>query len=208
MKIFIVIIILLLIEVFKLTAPTLNCIDEKKIILVKNYAEQIRYKEELDLFCNQIDYDESRNNWLEINKIGAFGAPQFMTKTLKGLGYGHITLRKFKKDPNIFPPELQREVLKALIESNTVVMDRYIRKYEGFEIINVSYYDMNPMRDCTEIVKITKAGILAACHLGGPKSVRLYLDSGGKINKKDLFRTSIEDYIKKYSHFNLNLKIY
>ncbi len=207
-KISIIIIVLLLLESFRLTAPVSNNSDRYTKIAL-NLMEQIRYEGELELFCNQIDYDESRNNWLEVNIIGAFGAPQFMYKTLKGLGYGHITLKKFKKDPSIFPPELQRKVLKSLIASNTAIMSEYIKKYEGFEIINISSYSLDPIRDSNiEIIKVTKSGILAACHLGGPKSVKLYLDSGGKINKKDLFKTSIEDYMKRYSNFNLNLKTY
>jgi hypothetical protein len=193
LKILVVILTLLFLPTVKLTATELDTVGKiTGINLAKNYMEQQRYDKELNEFIDQLGYDESRNNWLEINKIGAFGEWQFMTTTLKYLGYGHITVRKFRKDPSIFPPELQRQILKELIQVNSIEMQDFINYYEGLEIDEVT---------------ITRAGILAACHLGGPTSVRLFLLSSGNTNKHDIFHTSIKSYLERYGRFNLNLKL-
>ena len=155
-----------------------------------NYQEEIRYQTELNRFIDKLGYDESRNNWTAINKIGALGEFQFMETTLKQLGY-NITVNKFKKDPSIFPPELQREALKELIEYNSLVMNDFLI-YE---------------RKVVGGIVITKAGILAACHLGGPGSVQLFLTSDGRVNRRDCFGTAISDYLYKYQIYDLNLRL-
>ena len=52
-------------------------------------------------------------------------------------------------------------------------------------------------------VPITKAGLIAAAHLGGARSVKLYLKSNGKINREDAYGTSIEDYLLEFSIFDI-----
>jgi hypothetical protein len=46
-------------------------------------------------------------------------------------------------------------------------------------------------------VVITKSGMIAASHLGGAGSLQKFLDSNGRINRKDVLGTSISDYLKK-----------
>lgn len=192
-RIFVILLTLLLLGVTKLAAPEAYAASKKaEINMVKNHIELCRYNNELEKFCNQIDYDESRNDWKAINKIGALGAPQFMNSTLKFLGYGYITTNKFRENPNIFPPELQRKVLKELIEVNYFILKDYINYYDGLEIKDII---------------ITKSGILAAAHLGGPNSVILFLVSNGNINKRDIFGTSIKNYLIKYQNYDLWLRL-
>jgi hypothetical protein len=52
-------------------------------------------------------------------------------------------------------------------------------------------------------IPVTKSGLLAGAHLGGAFGVMLWLDSGGKTNKKDLFGTTIQDYIEKFQGYNI-----
>jgi hypothetical protein len=169
-------------------APAVVSFDIKSFL---QYIEDTRYKNEMEFFIDQLGYDESRNDWTIINRIGAFGEFQFVYPTLKFLGYGHITLEKFKRNPDVFPKEMQREVVKILINYNTTSMKSWIEEYEGKIISGVV---------------ITKAGILASCHLGGPRSVVLFLRSNGKINNRDLFGTTIKNYMFKYQKFDLTLK--
>jgi hypothetical protein len=82
--------------------------------------------------------------------------------------------------------------LEALIESNAIVMKQYIDCYAGLEIRGI---------------KITKAGILAGCHLGGPGGMKAYLDSNGYDNRTDIYNTSIEKYLKNYQIFDLSLNL-
>ena len=61
-------------------------------------------------------------------------------------------------------------------------------------------------------VEITESGCVTAGHLKGPKHVLAYLESGGKINGKDGYGTSVGDYVKALAYYDLetccNRKIY
>jgi hypothetical protein len=45
--------------------------------------------------------------------------------------------------------------------------------------------------------------MIAASHLGGAGSLEKFLNSNGRINKKDVLGTSIFDYLKKFSYYDL-----
>jgi hypothetical protein len=150
--------------------------------LSKQYHES-----EYTRFINDLGYRESGNNWLCINQIGCFGEWQFDESTLRYLGYRKITLKGFKANPQIFPKELQLEALKVLIRVNLCIL----REYEHF------------IGDSIKGVRITKSGMIAASHLGGAGSLQKFLDSDGRINKKDVFGTSIYDYLKNFRNYDL-----
>jgi hypothetical protein len=161
-----------------------------KMIKLKSLSEFVteKYHEsELSRFINDLGYRESGNNWLCVNRIGCFGEWQFDESTLKCLGYKAITLKKFKANPGIFPRQLQMEVLKTLIKVNLLILEDYIH-YIG---------------DSINGVVITKSGMIAASHLGGAGSLEKFLDSNGRINRKDIFGTSIYDYLKKFRYYDL-----
>ena len=65
---------------------------------------------------------------------------------------------------------------------------------------------------CIDNVEITESGCIAAGHLKGPESVLEYLTSGGGVNGKDKFNTSVGNYIRELAHYDLetccNRKIY
>ena len=52
-------------------------------------------------------------------------------------------------------------------------------------------------------IKITREGLIAGAHLGGKGGMRKFLESGmevhGPQDKKDINKTYISDYIKKFS---------
>jgi len=171
------------------SAPTKDLL--LKALIVKEALEfmDMRFHEsEFNRFINDLGHKESGNNWLSVNCIGCFGEWQFAESTVHFLGYKNITLRKFKADPNIFPRELQRKVLESLIKVNLVLLKDY------------GHY----MGDTIKGVVITKSGLIAASHLGGAQSVRLFLASGGRINKEDVLGTSVFDYLKRFSFYDLN----
>jgi hypothetical protein len=143
---------------------------------------------EFTRFINDLGYSESGNNWLCVNRIGCFGEWQFAESTLRYLGFRKITLRKFRKDPFIFPREIQLGALKALIRVNMSYLTNY-EHYIGRSINGII---------------ITRSGMIAAAHLGGAGSLMKFLDSGGKINKKDLFGTSVSDYLRHFSSYDLD----
>ncbi len=153
-------------------------------------AEIVIQNQELEFyrFINDLGYRESGNNWLCINQIGCFGEWQFAESTLRYLGFRKITLRKFKADPSIFPRELQLGALKALIRINLL----YLKDYEHY------------IGHSIKGIEITKSGMIAASHLGGAGSLMKFLDTKGRINPKDLFGTSISDYLKNFASYDLD----
>jgi hypothetical protein len=155
--------------------------------LISAEIEQKYHDLEFSRFINDLGYRESNNNWMSVNCIGCFGEWQFAESTLKYLGYRKITLKKFRANPFIFPRELQAEALKALIRVNLI----YLKDYE--------HYKGESIRG----ILITKSGLIAASHLGGAGSVKKFLNSGGRVNKKDVFGTSVSDYLKNFSTYNI-----
>ena len=148
----------------------------------------LRYHEkEFSRFINDLGYSESGNNWLSVNSIGCFGEWQFDESTLKFLGFRTITLKRFQRNPEIFPRELQLKALKTLIRVNLNFLIDY-EHYIGQSINGVV---------------ITKSGMIAASHLGGAGSLQKYLNSNGRINSKDILGTSIYDYLKKFRSYDL-----
>jgi hypothetical protein len=152
------------------------------------YVDMRYHQAEYSRFIKDLGRRESGNNWLCVNRIGCFGEWQFAESTVQYLGFKSITLKKFKKNPDIFPPELQRKVLESLIKVNLVLL----KDYDHF------------IGDTIDGVKITKSGLIAASHLGGAQSVKLFLESNGRIDKQDVFGTSVFDYIRKFHSYDLN----
>jgi hypothetical protein len=156
--------------------------------LISAEVEKKYHESEFTRFINDLGYRESKNNWVSVNRIGCFGEWQFAESTLKYLGFRKITLKKFRKNPFIFPRELQAEALKGLIRVNLI----YLKDFE--------HYKGNSIKG----IIITKSGMIAASHLGGAGSLMKFLNSGGKVNKKDLFGTSISDYLKTFSSYDID----
>jgi hypothetical protein len=170
------------------SAPVIDFrIKLNKFSLISAEIEDRYHQAEFSRFINDLGCRESGNNWLCINCIGCFGEWQFAESTLQYLGFRKVTLKRFKADPYIFPRELQTEALKALIRINLV----YLKDYERFK------------GDSIKGILITKSGMIAASHLGGAGSLQKFLNSGGRINKKDAFGTSISDYLKKFYAYEL-----
>ncbi len=149
-------------------------------------VKRIEREKEFTRFKNDLAQRESSNDWMSINKIGCIGRYQFHTNTLHKLGYKEITVNRFRKNPAIFPPQMQEEAFISLVALNNDA----IKEYEGY------------IGQTVKGVLITKSGLIAAAHLGGMISVRLFLKSKNK-NPKDLFGTSVRDYIKDFAGYGI-----
>jgi hypothetical protein len=170
------------------TAPAIDFrLKISKLRSLTEYAEKWHHDLEYSRFINDLGHRESGNNWLSVNRIGCFGEYQFAESTLRYLGFKKITLKKFKTDPNIFPRDVQRDALKILINVNL----NLLRNYKHF------------IGDTIKGTVITKSGMIAAAHLGGAGTLKQYLKSDGRINKKDVLGTSIHDYLRKFCHYDL-----
>lgn len=148
------------------------------------------YKGDLDNFMHSIAQKESSGNWKAINNLGYMGLYQFGKIALKdiGLDYNKITPDNFRRNPNIFPPQLQNKAMKKLISNNL----HYLRNY------------MDEIGNEYKGVKITKSGLIAAAHLVGAKQVKKFLRSKGKIDPVDGNGTSVSDYMLKFGGYNLS----
>ena len=156
--------------------------------LISSEVDKKYHESEFTRFINDLGYRESGNNWVSVNRIGCFGEWQFAESTLKYLGFRKITLKRFRANPFIFPRELQTEALRALIRVNLI----YLKDFEQFKGNSIKG------------ILITKSGMIAASHLGGAGSLKKFLNSEGKVNKKDLFGTSVSDYLKTFSSYDID----
>ena len=154
---------------------------------MSEYVEMKYHDSEFSRFINNLGRRESGNNWLCINRSGCFGDWQVAESTLWYLGYRKVTLKKFKSDPAIFPREMQVKALKVLINVNLI----YLIDYEHF------------IGDTIRGVVVTKSGMIAASHLGGAGSLKRFLNSNGRVNKRDVLGTSIYEYLRKFNDYDL-----
>lgn len=170
------------------SAPLIDFrLNLNKLSLISVEVENKYHESEFSRFINDLGYRESGNNWLSVNRIGCFGEWQFAESTLRYLGFRKVTLKKFRANPYIFPREVQAEALKALIKVNLV----YLKDYEHYKGGSIKG------------ILITKSGMIAASHLGGAGSLKKFLNSGGRINKKDVFGTSVSEYLKTFSAYDI-----
>ncbi len=139
---------------------------------------------------------ESNGNYQARNRYGYLGKYQFGKAALQDIGYrdknGNWTgkngvnseadfLKKTDAQENAMKEftQLQWKRLKGL------GADKYIGQTMGG-------------------INITKSGLLAAAHLGGPGNVIKFLKSGGQNVFKDGNNTPITEYMKKFGGFNLS----
>lgn len=170
------------------SAPTKGyALRRMMIVDATRMWERKYHASEFERFIDDLGKRESGNNWLSVNCIGCFGEWQFKESTVQYLGFKQVTLKKFKRNPEIFPPALQRSALESLIKVNMALLKDYER-YIGKTINGVT---------------VTKSGMIAAAHLGGARSVRLFLTSGGRLDKKDTLGTAISNYMKKFSFYDI-----
>jgi hypothetical protein len=114
------------------------------------------------------------------------GKWQFTHNTLQMLGYD-ISPRAFRKDPGVFPPELQYEALISLLRYNEAILSDFMDHYDGMIISHTL---------------VTRGGMLAAAHLGGAGAVKAWLLSYGQVNPSD-GHTRISDYMQYFSAYRL-----
>lgn len=137
---------------------------------------------ELEKFLKHMAWRESQNNPHIINKFGMMGKYQFSPTTVRGLGF-KVTQKQFIKNE-----ELQDSVMVAYLRVNDRELKSIIKKYDGKIIKGV---------------KVTRSGILAAAHLGGSYSVVEFFSSNDMEGKRDANGTSIREYMKTFSKYNL-----
>lgn len=164
-----------------LLAITVLVVMEKNDVHIPNKV--IRSEPtELERFLRHIAWRESQNNPQIINKFGMMGKYQFSPITIRGLGF-RVTPKQFLKNE-----ELQDSVMVAYLRLNDKELKYIIKKYDG---------------KIVKGVKVTRSGILAAAHLGGSYSVIEFFSNGDMEGRKDANGTSVREYMKTFSKYNL-----
>lgn len=140
-----------------------------------------QYKE----FKNALGFRESTNNYKAVSRSGNYwGMYQF----------GEIARREVNVDVDrvtfVSDSLVQERALYKLLCRNYGYLKDEINQYGGSTINGI---------------KITKSGILASAHLVGNGAVKKYLHSGGEIITLDGNRTSLEEYMEEFGHYQFNL---
>ncbi|MFT7189425.1 MAG: hypothetical protein ACI9AV_002705, partial [Sediminicola sp.] len=121
-------------------------------------------------------------DYFTINALGYLGKYQFGIGTLQLMGVYNAT--RFINDPM-----LQERAFHTNIARNKWILRRDIKRFNGKQIGGV---------------KVTESGILAAAHLAGAGNVKKFLRSLGEHNVSDEFGTSIANYMRKFSGYDIS----
>jgi hypothetical protein len=173
----------------QLFAPILT---DNHIEIVNNFRKsEIEYKKnkELQRFLYDLSISESGNDYTKWNNFGYIGKYQFGYSARKMTGFEHITFRDFIRNPEIWDPADQETALLNYIKQNQYNLQEIIDKIEsGNLVIKIKGKP------------ITKSGILAGAHIAGYAGVKRYVRN--KSNPKDVFGTSLEDYMYNFSGYD------
>jgi hypothetical protein len=136
-------------------------------------------------FQESLGSRESRCIYNKVNTFGYLGKYQFGVATLNYLGI---------KDTNAFlrNRDLQDKAFMANLSLNKWYLQDEIEKYSGSIIRGV---------------EITESGILAAAHLGGVGSIKIFLRTNGIRRFKDGYGTCLLDYLKDFGGFDTSIVI-
>lgn len=149
-------------------------------------------------FAKAIAFKESSGDWTKVNTLGYVGLYQFGKIAIKDIlektddkelkkVLSKLNVETFRKNPNIFPEDMQHKAFVQLLKNNKHYLRRY-KKYIG-EIVGG--------------IEVTESGLLAAAHLGGNASIKAFLKSGGKDDRSDAYGTKVSEYLKNYGGYDI-----
>jgi hypothetical protein len=163
---------------------------EKKSIEIK--TEELKEVKEVKinkykLFMDRMAFLEGSGDPTKTSPSGSYiGKFQFGKLAFKEVGH-KINIRAFKNNPRILPERVQEELFIKYCLANKHYLSMEIEKYSGKTIKGI---------------KITKAGILAAAHLGGQKNVKKFLKSNGRKDFADGNGTKISKYMTEFQNIS------
>lgn len=176
---------------FKVVVPEVLKVKEPTLVLFpkdETYFSNLKINppfvgSQFNGFKEALAFKESQGNYFIVNTYGYLGKYQFGLSTLELVGvYNGVN---FLNDP-----ELQEKAFCVNISRNKWILRKDIKRYVGAHM---------------DGIEITESGILAAAHLAGPGNVKLYLRSQGRMDLKDGYGTSISNYMKKFSGYDISM---
>lgn len=164
--------------------------DVRVLIEMLEARNRIKYYEQqLQAFLDHLAYKESTWNPDTVNSIGYIGKYQLGRDALRDVGL-FVSPSNFKKNPEIFPEELQDSAVVRLLLLNKSRLSKEMDMYIGVKINGIL---------------ITEAGLLAAAHLAGAGGVKRFLRNPNK-NPQDIYGTSVATYLEEFSSFDIQLQ--
>jgi len=139
-------------------------------------------KSDMERFMEAVAYRESKGNPRVVNQLGMMGKYQFSRSTLRLLRRD-VSPTEFLQNPNV-----QDTVMVQYLKANNAMLDRLISRYEG---------------KVFKGVRITRSGMLAAAHLGGPGSVISWFGNPEEIGLVDANGTSIREYMVTFADYKI-----
>ena len=136
-----------------------------------------------DAFLSKLGNFESGNDYKKVNRYGYMGKYQFGEQALEQVNI------EVPKQIFLNSPELQEIAMQRLLKFNDDTLEKYISKYEGKKLHGVL---------------VTRSGVLAAAHLGGPTNVKKWFRSGKVF--KDGNGTPITKYMKVFGGYSLDIE--
>ena len=107
---------------------------------------------------------ESKGDWTAVSSSGLYiGLYQIGDLALKEVGIKNVSVKKFTRNPGIFPKDAQMLALKKLALVNCTYLETEIKRFDGKRM----YGHM-----------ITKSGLLGAAHHIGVGRVKQFLYTG------------------------------
>ena len=169
-------------EILKVDKPTSVLFPKNETLHAKMYMAPPFLGSSYIGFKEALAFKESSGNYFTINTLGYLGKYQFGIGTLQLMGVYNAT--RFLNDP-----VLQEQVFHTNIARNKWILRRDIERFVGKNIGGI---------------EITESGMLAAAHLAGAGNVKRYLRSWGAFDVSDSYGTSISNYMKKFSGYDLS----
>ena len=141
-------------------------------------------------FQDKLKQSESSGRYKIVNEQGYMGAYQFGDARLKD--YKDATGEEFSREEFLANDELQDKIFEWHIEDYTTrIKEDGLDKHIGTKIKGVP---------------VTHTGLLAVAHLGGYSGMTKFLKTQGKYNPKDKNKTSLLDYLEKFSTLDKSKK--
>lgn len=147
-------------------------------------------------FLDALGFRESTDNYALVNSYGYMGRYQMGGAALEEAGFkdaeGNWTelahsFGIYSKEDFLYSREGQEYAIRAYHKT----VCRYIRYYELEQYIGTTYCG----------VKVTRSGLLAACHLVGIGSMKKALTSGETV--RDGYGTPASEYLELFGGYNI-----
>lgn len=177
-----------------------NPVYDEVIAAAKSKENKTKNLKSFNNFKKDLAFRESSGDWMAINSLGYMGLYQLGTQAIKDVirttkdlelkaALKKVTPAKFKRNPNIFPKDIQERAFEQLLKNN----QHYLR----------NYFDRTG--DTIKDIELTKSGLLAAAHIGGNSGVKKFIASNGEYDPSDIYGTKISDYLKKFADYKIEL---